>query len=159
MVGTARPKILADRVIFPKHMPFIDEYRTYPWRILGFSNALMRPWKAFVPEAFYQSSFAVMHTYFLTNAYDYANKIDSKSPMRSAFDCYTWHCGASWIGPALIVDNVMRLCKRYTNRTSLAILASYASLAVCSPLLDSIMNWYFYGFWNAGNKERPRLSL
>jgi hypothetical protein len=140
-------------------MVYVDSYREYPWRLVGLTNALVRPFASFIPKPAYQLSLGVMHTFFLTNAYDYAVRIDSKSKLSSAFDCYTWHCGASWVGPALVIDNVMKQVRRYTNRPSLPNIAAYCALAVMSPLMDKVMDWYFYGFWSAGNKEKPRLTL
>jgi hypothetical protein len=100
-----------------------------------------------------------MHTYFLTNSYDYASKIDAKSQLSSAIDCYTWHCAASWVGPALVIDNTMRLVRKYSTSRILPIVAAYGAFALAGPLMDRVMDWYFYGFWSAGNKERPRLTL
>ena len=138
---------------------FTDHYRQYPWRLLGYTNAVARPFRDSIPKPLYQLSLGIMHTYFLTNSYDYALKVDSKSRLSSALDCYSWHCAASWVCPALIIDNALRLLKRHTQRRSLQILGAYTSLVVLSPLMDRVMNWYFYGFWNAGNKEKPRLNL
>jgi hypothetical protein len=136
-----------------------DPYREYPLRIVGYSNSFVRPWKEFLPKSVYQLSLGVMHTYFITNSYDYARRIDSKSPFTSAFDCYSWHCVASWVAPAIILDNSMRLMKNVTTSKLLRILVGYSTLAILSPLIDKATNWYFYGFWSAGNKERPILRL
>jgi hypothetical protein len=138
---------------------FIDGYRQYPWRMLGYVNAITRPFIADISKPVYQVSLGIMHTYFLTNSYDYANKIDSKSRLSSALDCYTWHCAASWVGPALVVDHTIRVVKKYSSRRSFQVLGAYTVLAIASPIMDRTMNWYFYGFWNAGNKEKPRLNL
>jgi hypothetical protein len=100
-----------------------------------------------------------MHTYFLTNSYDYASKIDAKSRLASAVDCYTWHCAASWIGPSLVIDSSLRIAKQYTSSRYIPVFLAYTAFGFASPLMDRVMNWYFYGFWNAGNKDRPRLTL
>lgn len=137
-----------------------DPFREYPWRVLGYSNALMRPVREFLPKQLYQASFAVMHVYFLANAYDYSLRTDSKSQLRSAFDCYSWHCAASWIGPAFVMDNIRRLCLRSLSSSKLvAGLGSYVSLGLVSPILDRSLNWYFYGFWSGGTKQKPRLLV
>ena len=154
--GNKQPSLKTSRIF---SMVYVDSYREYPWRLIGLCNALVRPIAEFLPKPVYQLSLGAMHTYFLTNSYDYAMNIDSKNKLTSAFDCYTWHCAASWVGPALIIDNVLKQARRYTNRRALPILAAYVALAATSPLMDRVMNWYFYGFWSAGNKERPRLNL
>jgi hypothetical protein len=135
-----------------------DPYREYPLRIFGFANALVRPWKDRLPTPLYQSSFALMHTYFLTNAYDYANHVDSTSWISSFGDCMTWHFAASWVLPALVVDNSMRLLKKLANGNRvLPIFGAYAFFPFASLVIDRATNWYFYGFWSAGSKDRPRL--
>ena len=140
--------------------PAIDDpYRQYPLRVLGYTNALIRPWRESVPSGAYQASIGFMHTFFLTNSYDYIQSTDSRSSLSSAIDCYTWHCGASWVGPALVIDNTIRLVKRFTASKYVPIAAAYLAFAIASPFMDKAMNWYFYGFWNAGSKERPRLML
>lgn len=137
----------------------VDPYREYPLRVLGYINAFVRPWREIIPNSFYQLSLGVMHTFFLTNAYDYANRIDAKNQFTSAADCYTWHCAASWVGPALVTDNVVKLMRKRTASRVAAALAAYGCLAIAGPLMDRALNWYFYGFWSAGNKERPKLRL
>ena len=129
---------------FKNMVAYTDPYRAYPWRLLGYTNALLRPLQEFIPQPLYQSSLGVMHTYFLTNSYDYASTIDSKNRVSSAVDCYTWHCAASWVGPALIVDNTRRFCARFTSGRAAPILGAYATLAVTGPLVDRLLNWYFY---------------
>jgi len=136
-----------------------DPYREYPWRILGYTNSLARPWRDMMPKQFYQLSLGVMHTYFLTNAYDYANRIDSTSWVSSFADCLTWHFLASWAVPALVVDNTVKLMQRSTNSRILPGLAAYALIPVVGVAMDRATNWYFYGFWAAGDKAKPRLRL
>ena len=137
----------------------IDPYREYPWRLLGYSNAMLRPVRDLVPKTVYQASLGAMHLYFMANSYDYALKIDSKSFSRSAFDCYSWHCITSWVGPALVIDNIRRVSARFTSSKSMPVLAAYGGFFLCAPLLDRAANWYFYGFWSAGTKSRPSLRL
>ena len=139
--------------------PFTDPYREYPTRLIGYVNAVVRPWKDLIPKQAYQASLGVMHTFFLTNAYDYAKKVDSKSPTSSALDCYTWHCCASWLGPAFVVDHTVRFAKKRTSHRLIPILLGYAALGVSAQVMDGALNWYFYGFLGAGNKDRPRLHL
>lgn len=136
-----------------------DPYRQYPWRLFGYCNALVRPVRDLVPKPVYQTSLGMMHLYFLANSYDYSQRIDSKSETRSAFDCYSWHCIASWVGPALIVDTIRRSCLSVTSNKVLPVVAAYGGLFVAAPLLDRAVDWYFYGFWSAGTKSRPTLSL
>ena len=143
----------------PVMSEFVDKYRQYPLRALGYVNAICRPLRDLIPKPVYQLSLGLMHTYFLTNSYDYALRVDSKNRLSSAVDCYTWHCAGSWIGPAMVVDGTVRFARKYTNSRAVPILISYAALGLASPLLDRALNWYFYGFWSAGNKERPKLSL
>jgi hypothetical protein len=100
-----------------------------------------------------------MHTYFLTNSYDYANRIDSTSWISSFADCMTWHIAASWAVPALVVDNTVKFVKRSTRNKFLPALAAYALLPSAGMAMDKATNWYFYGFWSAGNKARPSLKL
>lgn len=138
---------------------YSDPYRQFPLRVIGYSNAMVRPLKELIPKPVYQLSLGVMHTFFLTNSYDYASKIDAKNQLSSAIDCYTWHCAASWVGPAMVIDGTMKLVKKYTHSRTLPIAAAYVAFAAASPLMDRAMDWYFYGFWSAGNKERPRLQL
>lgn len=138
---------------------FSDPYREYPLRSLGYTNAIIRPWKEFIPSQAYQASIGIMHTYFLTNCYDYVRRIDAKSPISSAIDCFTWHCCASWLGPAAVIDLARRIAKIYTSNRFLPIVCAYAAFGISAPIMDRVMNWYFYGFWGAGNKERPRLNL
>lgn len=137
-----------------------DPYREYPIRGIGYINAIARPWKEVMPRHVYQLSLGVMHTYFLTNAYDYANRADSTSWLSSFGDCMTWHFAASWILPALVVDNTVKILKKTggPNRW-LPAMGAYAVLPLASVVIDRATNWYFYGFWSAGSKERPRLRL
>ena len=137
----------------------VDPYRMYPWRLLGYSNALLRPLRYSIPKPVYQLSLGLMQTYFIANSFDYANRIDSKNMLRSAFDCYTWHCAASWVGPALLMDNLRRLCVRYSSNKILPVGVAYAGLCLAGPFMDKAMDWYFYGFWSAGHKSKPRLTL
>ena len=137
-----------------------DPYRGYPIRLIGYTNALVRPFREHIPKHFYQLSLGVMHTYFLTNSYDYANRVDSTSWLSSFIDCMTWHCAASWVAPALVMDNSVRLLRKFTNgHKMLPILGAYAILPVASVAIDGVTNWYFYGLWSAGSRERPRLRL
>lgn len=137
-----------------------DPYREYPFRAIGYVNAIARPWKETMPRHFYQLSLGVMHTYFLTNAYDYANRADSTSWISSFGDCMTWHFAASWVLPALIMDNTVRILKKSCGASRvLPALGAYAVLPFASVVIDKATNWYFYGFWSAGSKERPRLRL
>jgi hypothetical protein len=139
---------------------FQDPYREYPLRFIGYVNAIVRPWKEVIPKSAYQLSLGVMHTYILTNAYDYANRVDSSSWMSSFADCMTWHFAASWVAPALVVDNVVKLSRKYVPKGPLVpALVAYATLPLASVVIDRATNWYFYGFWSAGTKERPRLRL
>lgn len=137
----------------------VDPYRQYPWRLFGYTNAVVRPIKDVIPKQAYQASLGIMHLYFLANSYDYAISIDSKSMTRSAFDCYSWHCITSWVGPALVVDSVARICRRSTANRFVPILGAYVGLSIVGPVLDRLANWYFYGFWSAGNKSKPTLKL
>ena len=137
-----------------------DPYREYPFRIIGYTNALVRPWKDRLPSYLYQASLGVMHTYFITNAYDYANRVDSSSWLSSFGDCMTWHFAASWVLPALVVDTSVRFLKKFSSGSRvLPVVGAYATLPVASLLIDRVTNWYFYGLWSAGSKERPRLRI
>ena len=137
-----------------------DPYREYPIRGIGYINAIARPWKEVMPRHVYQLSLGVMQTYFLTNAYDYANRADSTSWLSSFGDCMTWHFAASWILPALVVENTVKILKKTCGPNRwLPAMGAYAVLPLASVVIDRATNWYFYGFWSAGSKERPRLRL
>ena len=137
-----------------------DPYREYPYRAIGYVNALVRPWKENIPRHFYQLSLGVMHTYFLTNSYDYANRADSTSWLSSFGDCMTWHFAASWVLPGLVMDNTVKILKKTSGGSRiLPVVGAYAVLPLASVIIDRATNWYFYGFWSAGSKERPRLRL
>ena len=138
---------------------FVDPYREYPYRAIGLIHAVVRPWKDQIPKPAYQLSLGVMHTYFITNSYDYANRVDSTSWTSSFLDCYTWHCAASWTVPLLVVDRTMSVCKNISTNRFMPMMAAYAVLPVASVIMDKVTNWYFYGFLSAGNKEQPRLRL
>lgn len=138
---------------------FADPYREFPLRILGYTNAIIRPLKEMLPKQLYQASFGISQTYFLTNCYDYVSKIDAKNPISSAIDCYTWHCCASWLGPAFVIDRTAAFAKKHTSHRSIPIIVGYVAFGLSAPIMDRAMNWYFYGFWSAGNKQKPRLKV
>ncbi len=138
---------------------FHDHFRDYPYRLIGLTNAMVRPWKDVVPRSLYQASLGVMHTYFIANSFDYASRIDSTSKVSSFLDCYTWHCCASWAGPAMLVDGVLGISKKFGYNRHLGIVAAYTLLPLASVGFDYVANWYFYGLLSAGNKEKPRLKL
>lgn len=138
---------------------FHDRFREYPYRALGYSAAVVRPWKDQLPRPVHQAALGVMHTYFLTNSYDYATRVDSTSWTSSFLDCYTWHCCASWAGPAMVVDGVLALSSRMGYSRTIGRVATYAVLPIASICLDKVTNWYFYNLWSAGNKDKPRLRL
>ena len=138
---------------------FVDPYREYPYRAIGLLHALVRPWKSTIGKPAYQLSLGIMHTYFLTNSYDYANRVDSTSWISSFIDCYSWHCAASWAIPLMVVDGTLRACKNISRNRFVPIMVAYAVLPFASVLTDKATNWYFYDLLSAGNKSRPRLSL
>ena len=138
---------------------FHDPYREYPVRLLGYANAIVRPWKDQISRTVYQSSIGIMHLYFLTNSYDYASRVDSTSRISSFLDCYTWHCCASWIGPAMFIDGVSKIMKRMSFSRPVGLALVYVAFPIAAVSMDYLANRYFYGVLSAGNREKPRLKL